>query len=66
MMANKIISILGAICLLAFTVYLYTRTPEPIQPVIRPIDSTFIKNDSSILIKIKKVERRVKRLENGK
>jgi len=65
-MANKIIAVLGAICLLAFTIYMYSRTPEPIQPEIRAIDSTFMKADSSMLVRIKRVERRVKSLENGK
>jgi hypothetical protein len=65
-MANKIIAIIGAICLLAFTIYMYTRTPEPITTDIRAIDSTFMKADSKMLVRIKKVERRVKSLENGK
>lgn len=65
-MANKLIPVLGALFLLAFTVYLYTRTPEPVQSEIRPIDSAFLQKDSSMMVRIKKVERRVTKLEHGK
>jgi hypothetical protein len=65
-MKSKIIPIVSAVFLLAFTLYLYTRTPEPIQLDVRPIDSAFIQKDSAMMVRIKKVERRVKRLENGK
>lgn len=65
-MKSKIIPIVSAVLLLAFTLYLYTRTPEPIQPMVRPIDSAFIQKDSAMMVRIKKVERRVKKLEHGK
>lgn len=64
-MKSKIISIAGAVFLLAFTLYLYTRTPEPVQSELRPIDSAFLQKDSNMMVRIKKVERRVKKLEHG-